>query len=78
MFYERRNVYTIRRARWYVAGKEWKIVNVEVKGFVFSLNVSFILIFRCTKSIQKALFSKFCLLEIIVRPFISLMTKFKE
>ena len=26
-----RNVHTIRRARWYVAGKEWKIDNVEAR-----------------------------------------------
>ena len=25
------NIHTIRRAKWYVAGKEWKIDNVEVK-----------------------------------------------
>ena len=33
--YELRNVYTIRRAGWYVAGKEWKIDNVEVKIITF-------------------------------------------
>ena len=45
-------------------------------SFVFSLNF-LILIFRCIKPIQKGLFSKFGLLEIIARPFISLMTKFE-
>ena len=35
LFYELRNVYTIRRAKWYVAGKEWKIDNVEVKIITF-------------------------------------------
>ena len=33
--YELRNVYTIRRARWYVAGKVWKIDDVEVKIITF-------------------------------------------
>ena len=33
--YELRNVDTIRRVRWYVAGKEWKIDNVEVKFITF-------------------------------------------
>ena len=28
-------MYTIRKARWYVAGKEWKIDSVEVKSFTF-------------------------------------------
>ena len=31
--YELRNIYTIRRGRWYVVGKEWKIDNVEVKSY---------------------------------------------
>ena len=35
MSYELRNVYTIRRARWYAAGKEWKIDNVEIKIITF-------------------------------------------
>ena len=43
-------------------------------SFVFSFNVSLILIFRCIKPI---LFSRLCLSEIIVRPFISLMAKFE-
>ena len=33
--YELRTVYTIRWARWYPAGKEWKINNVEVKIITF-------------------------------------------
>ena len=33
--YELRNIYTIRRARWYVAGKKWKIDNAEVKIITF-------------------------------------------
>ena len=37
--YELRNVYTIRRARWYVAGKEWKIYNVEVKIITFVIKL---------------------------------------
>ena len=37
--------------------------------------VSLILIFGCIKSILNALFSRFCLSEIIVRPFLSLVTK---
>ena len=32
---ELRNVHTIRRTRWYVAGKEWKIDNVIVKFITF-------------------------------------------
>ena len=32
---EQRNVHTIGRARWYVAEKEWKIDNVEVKFITF-------------------------------------------
>ena len=46
-------------------------------SFVFNLYFSLILIFRCIKPSLKALFSKFCLLLIIVQPFISLMTKFE-
>ena len=34
-FNELRNVYIIKKARWYVAGKEWKIDNVEVKIIMF-------------------------------------------
>ena len=37
-------------------------------SFVFSLNFSLILIFRCIKPILKALFSRFCFSEVIVRP----------
>ena len=44
-------------------------------SFIFSLNFSIILIFRHIKPILKDSFLKFCLLEIIVRPYISLMTK---
>ena len=33
--YELWNVYIICRVRWYVAGKEWKIDNVEVKLITF-------------------------------------------
>ena len=43
--------------------------------FVFSLNFSLILIFGHIKAIWKALFSRFCLLEIIVQCFITLMAK---
>ena len=46
-------------------------------SFVFSLNFSLILIFSCIKPIEKALFSRFCLSDIIVRPFVSLMGKFE-
>ena len=46
-------------------------------SFVSSLNFSLILIFRCIKPVKKALFLRFCLSEIIVRPFISLMAKFE-
>ena len=42
-----------------------------------SLNFSLILIFKCIKPIEKALFSRFCLSEILVRPFIFLMAKFE-
>ena len=45
--------------------------------WVLSLNFSIILIFRCIKPILTALFSRFCLSEIIVQPFISLMAKFE-
>ena len=40
-------------------------------SFIFSLNFSLVLIFRCIKPIQKALLSRLYLLEVIVRPFIS-------
>ena len=33
--YELRHVYTVRKARWYVAVKEWKVDNVEVKIIAF-------------------------------------------
>ena len=36
--YELRNIYTIRRTRWYFAGKERKIDNVEVKIITFVIN----------------------------------------
>ena len=35
IFYELWNVYTKRRARWYVPGKEWKTDNVKVKIIAF-------------------------------------------
>ena len=44
-------------------------------SFVFSLNFSLILICKCMKPIQKALFSRFRLSEIIGGPFTSLMAK---
>ena len=33
--HELQYVYTIRTAQWYVAGKQWKIDNVEVKIIAF-------------------------------------------
>ena len=33
--YKLQYVYTVRRARWYVTGREWKIDNVEVKIIAF-------------------------------------------
>ena len=44
---------------------------------ISSFNFSIILIFRCVKPILTASFLKFCLLKIIVRPYISVMTKFE-
>ena len=44
-------------------------------SFVFSLNFSISFIFRSIKLTLKASFSAFCLLEIIVRTFVSLITK---
>ena len=38
--HELQNVYSIRRARWYVAGKEWKIDDVEVKIIAFVIKPS--------------------------------------
>ena len=44
-------------------------------SFIFSLNFSLTLILTCIE--PKSLFSKFCLLEIIVRSFTSLITNFE-
>ena len=46
-------------------------------SFVFSLNFSLILIFGCIKPVEKALFSRFGMSEVVVRPFVSLMGKFE-
>ena len=56
--------------------KNW-FLNFCLSEFYFQFNFSIILIFRCVKFILKASFLKIRLLEILVRPYISLIRKYE-